>query len=90
MNLSWKPASKAYDYRIRIGRERNLAKPIASETVAGKGQATLALKPGIYYYRVDALRKGTSKVLGSSSVQKTEVKQKKLPPPPRVKSVQAE
>jgi|GEM_PF-3396713 len=90
VNLSWKPAAKSYDYRIRIGRERGLAKPVAVETVSGKGQATLALKPGVYYYRVDVLRKGTSKVLGSSSVQKTEVKQKKLPPPPRVKSVQAE
>lgn len=90
VNLSWKPAVKSYDYRIRIGRERSLAKPVAVETVSGKGQATLALKPGVYYYRVDVLRKGTSKVMGSSSVQKTEVKQKKLPPPPRVKSVQAE
>lgn len=90
VNLSWKPASKSFDYRIRVGRERGLANPIANETVSGKGQATLALKPGVYYYRVDVMRRGSAKVLASSSVQKTVVKQKKLPPPPRVKSVQAE
>ena len=90
VNLSWKPASKLYDYRIRVGGERKLTRPSASETVAGKGQATLALKPGTYYYRIDVTRRGSSKVLGSSSVQKLEIRQKKLPPPPRVKSVQAE
>lgn len=90
VKLSWTPANKAYDYRIRIGREKSLANVIANEKISGKGQATFALKPGIYYYKIDAMRRGSAKVLGSSAVQRTEVKQKKLPPPPRVKSVQAE
>ena len=90
VRLTWTPVNKAHTYRIRIGTERKLASPLSTESVTGKGQATLALKPGIYYYRIDVLKQGGGKPLAVSSVQKIEVKQKKLPPPPRVKSVQAE
>ena len=90
VKIGWTPVNKAHSYRIRIAKDREFDEQLSSETVSGKGQATLALKPGAYYLRVDVTRRGSNKVLASSKTQRIDVKKKKLPPPPRVKSVQAD
>ena len=89
VRVSWSPVNKTHKYRVRVSETKDFAEELMARDVSGKGVVTLPLKPGEYYYRVEA-RKGSTRPLASTLPQKITVTKKKLPPPPRVKSVQAE
>ncbi|MBN8220606.1 MAG: FecR domain-containing protein [Spirochaetes bacterium] len=90
VRIAWTPVNKKMQYRVRISESKDFSEELASRDVSGKGQATLPLGPGTYYYRVDMRKAAGTRPLASTIPQKITVTQKKLPPPPRVKSVQAE
>lgn len=90
VKVSWTPVNRSLRYKVRVATGKDFADEVASREVTGKGQLTIPLGPGEYFYRVDA-RKGTAtRLLASTLPQKITVTKKKLPPPPRVKSVQAD
>ncbi|HRP68979.1 MAG TPA: FecR domain-containing protein [Turneriella sp.] len=88
--ISWSPVNAAYTYRVRVAPSKDLVQSVNITPVKGKGKATLSLKPGTHYYRVDAFVQGNKKPVAQSPVKQIQVAQKKLPPPPRVKSVEAD
>jgi len=87
--ISWSPVKKALKYRVRVSKSRDFSETIITREVSGQGNISVALKPGDYYYRVDAKKPGSNRSLATTLPQKISVARKKLPPPPRVKSVEA-
>lgn len=90
MRISWNTAGKDWSYRVRVADSRDFSDPLITRNVTGKGQTTVSLKPGEYYYRVDMRSSANGKAIASTAPQKITVVRKKLPAPPRVKSVQAD
>lgn len=87
---TWTPVSKKYRYRLRAAADERLTEGLKTQTVSGKGSATVALPEGEFYYRVDVLPLNGTRPLASSTLKTVTVKRKRLPPPPKVKSVQAD
>ncbi|MBS0616861.1 MAG: FecR domain-containing protein [Spirochaetes bacterium] len=90
VKVSWNPVSKKDIYRVRVARDREFSERVATQEVKGQGSLTIKLKPGEYYYRVDVRQPRAKRATAATLPQKLNVARKKLPPPPRVKSVQAE
>jgi len=90
VKVSWNPVSKKDIYRVRVARDREFSERVTTQEVKGQGSLTLKLKPGEYYYRVDVRQPRAKRSTAATLPQKLNVARKKLPPPPRVKSVQAE
>jgi len=90
VRISWNTAGKDWSYRVRVADSRDFSDPLITRNVTGKGQTTVSLKPGEYYYRVDMRSSANGKAIASTAPQKITVVRKKLPAPPRVKSVQAD
>lgn len=88
--ISWTPVNKTYSYRVRVAGDAGFTEPVVNTTVAGKNRTNLQLKPGEYYYRVEVRKSKAGRALASTLPQKISVMRKKLPPPPKVKSVQAD
>jgi hypothetical protein len=88
--ISWTPVNKKNQYRVRIAESKDFSEELMAREVSGKGQVTVPLKPGEYFYRVDVRKAPATRALASTLPQKITVTKKKLPPPPRVKSVQAD
>jgi hypothetical protein len=89
-SASWSPVNKNYRYRLRVASDERLTEDLKTQTVKGKGSATVALSEGEFFYRVDVLPANGTRPLASSTLKSVTVKRKRLPPPPKVKSVQAE
>lgn len=90
VRISWTPVNSQLSYRLAVSTDEYFGEEYAARQVSGKGNAVVNLPPGTYYYRVRAARKSGGRSLGVSQARKVEIRRKKLPPPPRVKSVQAE
>lgn len=89
-SASWSPVNKNYRYRLRVASDERLTEDLKTQTVQGKGSASVALPEGEFFYRVDVLPANGTRPLASSTLKSVTVKRKRLPPPPKVKSVQAE
>ena len=87
---SWSPVSKKYRYRLRVASDERLTEDLKTQTLTGKSSASVLLPEGEFYYRVDVLPATGTRPLASSTLKSVTVKRKKLPPPPKVKSVQAD
>ncbi len=87
---SWAPVSKKYRYRLRVAADERLTEDLKTQTVNGKSSGTVPLTEGEFYYRVDVLPQKGTRPLASSTLKSVTVKRKRLPPPPKVKSVQAD
>lgn len=90
VRISWKPVDSQLSYRLSVSADEYFSEEFAARQAVGKGSAVVTLPPGTYYYRVRAARRNGGRSLGVSQARKVEIRRKKLPPPPRVKSVQAE
>lgn len=90
VGISWTPSNKKYSYRVRVASDEGFTDSVVNTTVAGKSRTSVQLKPGEYYYRVDVRKTSGGRALASTLPQKISVRRKKLPPPPKVKSVQAD
>ncbi len=90
VRISWTPVNKKHQYRVRIADSKDFSGELVTRDVTGKGQATVPLAPGEYFYRVDVRKGAGTRPMASTLPQKITVTKKKLPPPPRVKSVQAD
>jgi len=87
---TWSPVNKKYRYRLRVASDERLTEDLKTQTVTGKSGAKVQLPEGEFYYRVDVLPASGSRPLASSTLRSVNVRRKRLPPPPKVKSVQAE
>ena len=90
VRFSWTPVNAQMSYRLAVSTDEYFSEEYSAKQVNGKGSAVVNLPPGTYYYRVRAARKSGGRSLAVSQARKLEIRRKKLPPPPRVKSVQAE
>ncbi|MFZ5627533.1 MAG: FecR domain-containing protein [Spirochaetota bacterium] len=90
VRINWTPVNTQLNYRLAVSADEYFSEEYAAKQVSGKGSTVVNLPPGTYYYRVRAARKSGGRSLGVSQARKVEIRRKKLPPPPRVKSVQAE
>lgn len=90
LRVKWQPVAKQLSYRLSVASDEYFSAEVASREVVGKGSVVVDLPPGKYYYRVRAAKKEGGKALGVSQARKVLIRRKSLPPPPRVKSVQAE
>ncbi len=90
VRVSWTPVNAKMSYRLAVSTDAYFSEEYASKQVNGKGSVVVNLSPGIYYYRVRAARRSGGPAVAVSQTRKVEIRRKKLPPPPRVKSVQAE
>lgn len=90
VNITWSPVNREMTYRVTASSDSTFQDEVGQSRVTGKGSARLKLPPGDYYYRVSASRKGASRPVAMSPAKKLQIVRKRLPPPPRVKSVQAE
>jgi hypothetical protein len=90
VRISWTPVNPQMNYRLAVSTDEYFSEEHSSKQVNGKGSVVVNLPPGTYYYRVSARGKNGGRPLGVTQARKVEIRRKKLPPPPRVKSVQAE
>jgi hypothetical protein len=88
--VSWKPVNPKYTYRLQISPEEAAGGGVITREVKGKSSLKVQLAPGTYSYRVDVRKTGARRSLAATTPKKIEVRKKKLPPPPRVKSVEAQ
>ncbi len=87
---TWSPVSNKYRYRLRVASDERLTEDLKTQTLKGQGSATVSLPEGEFYYRVDVLPSTGTRPLASITLKSLTVKRKRLPPPPKVKSVQAD
>lgn len=90
LRVRWQPVASRLSYRLSVAGDEYFSEEVTSREVTGKGSVAVDLPPGKYYYRVRAAKKEGGKALGVSQARKVWIRRKNLPPPPRVKSVQAE
>lgn len=90
VRINWTPVNAQIRYRLAVSTDEYFSEEYVAKQVSGKGSAVVNLPPGTYYYRVRAAGKSGGRALAVSQARKVEIRRKKLPPPPRVKSVQAE
>lgn len=90
VRVRWTPVDARLSYRLSVATDEYFSDEIVAKRVTGQGSTVVDLPPGLYYYRVRAAQKAGGRALGVSQARKVEVRRKKLPSPPRVKSVQAE
>jgi hypothetical protein len=90
VRIRWAPVNPQLSYRLAVSSDENFSQEHSSKQVLGKDSVVVNLPPGTYYYRVSASGKTGGRPLGVSQARKVEIRRKKLPLPPKVKSVQAE